>query len=295
MAINDYTLISKINSGASSVEKYKVYKDGKYYLLRLFDVRFMNSRYKALYNIETLYMNGINVPKVYEKGILNDTKGYALLDWIDGISLDEILISSELEIQYGKIAADELIKMHNVKTNDKVMIYDKYIKSFKNKVNKIASLEIEYFFIDLFKDYVNENSKLLNELNSNSIIHGDFHPGNIVISNNKLVFIDLDVCKISTPWEDLASNTCNMNFPNFYSSVVLNYFNGNIPKEFWKTYYLYGCLYTLDYILYTLRTEGKTLKDGIEKMNTFLDFTDKFQNEMPKWFNKEINAKALKK
>ena len=64
MIIEDYVLINKVNSGASSVEKYKVYKDGKYYLLRLFDARFMNSRYAALSNIETLYINGINVPNV---------------------------------------------------------------------------------------------------------------------------------------------------------------------------------------------------------------------------------------
>lgn len=32
MIIDDYMLINKVNSGASSVEKYKVYKDGKYYL-----------------------------------------------------------------------------------------------------------------------------------------------------------------------------------------------------------------------------------------------------------------------
>ena len=49
MIINDYMLINKVDSGASSVEKYKIHKDGKYYLLRLFDARFMNSRYAALY------------------------------------------------------------------------------------------------------------------------------------------------------------------------------------------------------------------------------------------------------
>ena len=64
MIIDNYMLINKVNSGASSVEKYKVYKDGKYYLLRLFDARFMNSRYAALSNIENLYINGINVPNV---------------------------------------------------------------------------------------------------------------------------------------------------------------------------------------------------------------------------------------
>ena len=270
MIIDNYELINKIKSGESSVEKYKIYKDKKYYLLRVFDARFMNSRYTALHNIETLYANGINVPRVYDKGILNNGNGFALLDWIEGIPLDENLISSETEIEYGKIVADELIKMHNVKSNNKVILYDKYIKSFKKKVDKINNLKIDNHYIGLFENYVNEYSEILKELNNNSIIHGDFHPGNIVVNNNKLTFIDLDVCKISTPWEDLASNACNMNFSDFYSSVILNYFKDDIPRKFWKTYYLYGCLYVLDYILYSLRTEGKTLNDGIERLNGFM-------------------------
>ena len=223
MIIDDYMLINKVNSGASSVEKYKVYKDGKYYLLRLFDARFMNSRYAALSNIETLYLNGINVPKVYEKGILNATKGYALLDWIDGISLDEILVNCKLEIQYGGLVAKELAKMHNIKTNDKAMVYDSYIKSFKKKMNKIVDLKIDDCPLDLFDNYVSKYSELLKKMPGNSIIHGDFHPGNVVINDSKIVFIDLDVCKVSNPWEDLSSNACNMDFPNFYSSIMLNY------------------------------------------------------------------------
>lgn len=295
MIINDCILISKISSGASSVMKYKVYKDGKYYLLRLFDIRFMKSRYVALSNIETLYINEINVPKVYENGILNDTKGYALLEWIDGVSLDEILVDRELEIQYGKLVAKELAKMHDVKANNKAMLFENYIKSFEKKIKKIVNLGIDKFPIDLFENYVREYSKLLKKLPGNSIIHGDIHPGNIVVNNNKIWFIDLDVCKVSNPWEDLSSNACNMDFPNFYSSIVFNYFNSNIPKEFWQVYYLYGSLYIIDYILYTLRTEGKALEDGIGKLNTFLDFTDNFHCEVPKWFNSNVNKKVLKK
>lgn len=295
MIINDYMLINKVDSGASSVEKYKIHKDGKYYLLRLFDARFMNSRYAALSNIETLYINGINVPKVYEKGILNATKGYALLDWIDGISLDEILVNYELETQYGGLVAKELAKMHNIKTNDKAMVYDSYIKSFKKKMNKIVDLKIDDCPLDLFDNYVSEYSELLKKISGNSIIHGDFHPGNVIINDSKIVFIDLDVCKVSNPWEDLSSNACNMDFPNFYSSIMLNYFDGNIPKNFWQVYYLYGILYILDYILYALRTNGKTLEDGLEKMKKFLDFTDNFHCEIPKWFNSNVNKKVLKK
>ena len=125
MNLEDYLVVEKINSGASSVGKYKLYKDNKYYLLRIFDARFMKSRYKALENMEMLLKNGICVPKIYSKGLLNREKGYALLEWIDGISLEKKLTDIETEIQYGEAVTKELLKMHNINVSSKIIIYDR--------------------------------------------------------------------------------------------------------------------------------------------------------------------------
>lgn len=291
MNLEDYLIVEKINSGASSVEKYKLYKDNKYYLLRIFDARFMKSRYKALENMEKLLENGISVPKIYSKGLLNEKKGYALLEWIDGISLEKKLTDIETEIQYGEVVAKELLKMHNINVPSKIIICDRFIESFSKKLTKVLDLKIEKEGIILLRDYVMKHKNILKELKDNSIIHGDFHPGNIIIDNNKPIFIDMDVCTISHPWEDLTSNACNMEFPNFYSSVIENYFQNNIPIEFWKIYNLYGSLYILDYILYTLRTNGKSLIDGEHKLKEFLNFNNYFESDIPEWFNEDIKLR----
>lgn len=199
MYFKDYIVVEKISLGASSVEKYKVYKKGKYYLLRIFNARFMKSRYKALENMKILFENDIAIPKVYAKGLLNDKKGYALLEWIDGISLENKLISSEKEFQYGKYAAYELLKMHKVNISNQINIYDRFTKLFSKKVKKVLELEIEKENIELLRDFVIKHQSILKELKDNSIIHGDFHPGNIIFNNNKLIFIDMDVCTISHP------------------------------------------------------------------------------------------------
>ena len=291
MNLEDYLIVEKINSGASSVEKYKLYKDNKYYLLRIFDARFMKSRYKALENMEKLLENRISVPKIYSKGLLNGEKGYVLLEWIDGISLEKKLTDIEAEIQYGDIVSKELLKMHNINVPGKIIIYDRFIESFSKKLAKVLDLKIDKESVILLRDYVMKHRNILKELKDNSIIHGDFHPGNIIIDDNKPIFIDMDVCTVSHPWEDLTSNACNMEFPNFYSSVIENYFQNNIPIEFWKIYNLYGSLYILDYILYTLRTNGKSLIGGEHKLKEFLNFNNYFESDIPEWFNKDIKLR----
>ena len=63
-------------------------------------------------------------------------------------------------------------------------------------------------------------------------------PANIIV-DNKLTFIDMDVCNILHHWYNLTINTCNMGFPNFYSGVIEFYFQNNIYRDFWKVYTLF--------------------------------------------------------
>ena len=136
ISINRYKIIKKLPLGGSSVQKYIVERDNKIFLLRLYDIRFMNSRYRAFNNIRILHDNGIAVPEIYDFGVLSDNKhGYAVMDWIDGVSLDNILSDDSLINKYGKIVSDELFKMHHIDANENIDIYDKFIKSFNKKIN----------------------------------------------------------------------------------------------------------------------------------------------------------------
>ena len=154
-------------------------------------------------------------------------------------------------------------------------------------------MDVKINLDDVYKFILNESTILKDR--PTSIIHGDFHPGNIVLKEDKIYFIDLDVCKKDYAWIDLSTNACNMDFPKFYVSSIKEYFDNNIPNDFWIIYNLYGILYCLDYILYCMRIDGKTLEDGIRQMQEFLNYTDNFSSLQPDWFNdKKIRKERLK-
>lgn len=290
--IDGLKVIEKFESGASSIDKYIVEKENKKCLLRFYDIRFFNDRCEAFKNMEFLYNNGVFVPKVYEYGEFNN-KGYSVIEWIDGKPLNELL-NNDTDIQnYGTKVAKELLKMHKIYVKDKIDVYKKYLKSLNNRLEKIDKLNININYNEMLS-YVNDNINLLKGRDT-SIIHGDFHPGNIVISNDKVSFIDLDVCKKGFPWIDLSTNACYMDNPNFYTVVINEYFNGEIPDVFWTIYNLYGILYCLDYLLYCERIKNKNIKDGIDVINQFLSYTNNFKNEKPDWFNDKVLRKEMRK
>ena len=286
-SINSYKIIKKLSLGASSVQKYIVEKNNKFFMLRIYDIRFMDSRYKAFNNIKTLYNNGISVPKIYDFGELSDNKhGYVVIDWIDGVSLDNLLTNDFLITKYSKIVADELLKMHKINTNENINIYDKFIESFNKKLNKLKDYGIDYTS-SVLERFVLDNSNYLKELDT-SIIHGDFHPGNIIVNDDRIWFIDLDMCKKDFAWIDLSTNACNLDYPKFYTTLINEYFNNKVPDDFWLIYNLYGSLYCLDYILYCSRMNNKTIEDGTKVLKKFLNYSDEFRLLKPKWFDNNM-------
>lgn len=291
--LNDFKFVKQLNSGASLVEKYIITKDNKNYLLRLYNPNFMISRIKAFNNISLLRENSIKVPKVYQYGFLPDrTKGYAILDWIDGQSLNCMFDNDEQQIKYGKLVALELKKMHDASKGISFDIYEKYITSLEKKYQKVLELGLSLEKIKFLHSYALEKSSILKKEQQTSIIHGDFHPGNIVVDDaNTIWFIDMDVCKRANKLEEFSSNACNMDYPMFYSSVIHNYFNYNVPENFWEIYDLYGCLYVLDHFLYLSRIKNRTVDEGIEVLNNFLDYFNNFSNNEPTWFNKDIKER----
>lgn len=279
MSISDYKLVGSISSGASPVLKYVLKKDNKLYLLRLYNTDFFQSRINAFNNMKLLSQKGIKVPQVMEYSELSHEKySYAIIEYIEGTPLDKIL-TPENEEFYGELVGKRLRDFHKVSTKP-INVQDKYLRSIEKKIKRITDQKTDINLDELIK-YIDQNKQYL-EGTTSSIIHGDFHPGNLILSEDDIYFIDLDVCKENHPYSDLSSNADNNEYRKFYSSLINSYFDNSPPEDFWRIYNLYGIMYLLDYILYSKR-EGIPLSIAEEKIEEFLKNNNHFSTE-PTWY-----------
>ncbi|MDD2391658.1 MAG: aminoglycoside phosphotransferase family protein [Bacilli bacterium] len=295
----DFTIEKELSDGGSPVRKYLLSKELKQYLLRLYNPKFVSSRMVAYENIKTLYENSINVPKPIEFGLCNNKEyAYMILGWINGISIEELIKNSSEDkvMQLGVNTGQELNHLHSINTNINSSLLLEYKDKIAKKKAKFLSLGLLNEKVSSLFAYL-EQSKILSKNNASSIIHGDIHAGNVILTNDeKQIFIDLDVCKNGASWYDLASNSCLLNNDLYYVGLIDGYFNKNVPEDFWKVYNFYGCLYCLDYVLYSIRTNGLGLSHGLEVLNKFIDTTKGLDNSTPKWYedNKLKYVKTLR-
>lgn len=279
MSISNYQLVGSISSGASPILKYILKRDNKLYLLRLYNTEFFQGRINAFNNMKLLSQKGIKVPQVMEYQTLDKEKySYAIIEYIEGTSLDKVL-TPENEEFYGELVGKKLRDFHQVSSRQ-IDVKDKYLRSIEKKLKRISDQKIDINLDELI-NYIEQNKQYL-EGTTSSIIHGDFHPGNLILSEDDIYFIDLDVCKENHPYSDLSSNADNSDYRKFYSSLINSYFDNTPPEDFWRIYNLYGIMYLLDYILYAKR-EGMPLSIAEKQIEEFLKNNNHFSTE-PSWY-----------
>ena len=279
MSISNYQLVGSISSGASPILKYILKRNNKLYLLRLYNTEFFQGRINAFNNMKLLSQKGIKVPQVMEYQTLDKERySYAIIEYIEGTSLDKVL-TPENEEFYGELVGKKLRDFHQVSSRQ-IDVKDKYLRSIEKKIKRITDQKI-HINLDELIDYIDQNKQYL-EGTTSSIIHGDFHPGNLILSEDDIYFIDLDVCKENHPYSDLSSNADNSDYRKFYSSLINSYFDNTPPEDFWRIYNLYGIMYLLDYILYAKR-EGMPLGIAEKQIEEFLKNNNHFSTE-PSWY-----------
>lgn len=174
-------------------------------------------------------VNEDTILKLYNKGInrqsVEDEKKYAkeafLLGIPTAISFEMVNVDGQIGIMFEMLEAKTL---NTVISNDLEHL-EKYAKDFSDLAKTIHSTEgnPNKFFItekrmfSKFKkfDWMDEDMyqtflKIFKLLpTANTLVHGDFHPGNVMDCNNELLFIDMGDFAIGHPLFDITHIFCS--------------------------------------------------------------------------------------
>lgn len=162
-AVKTYKVIEKIADGCSGDEKYKLQKDGKYFLLRIGD-KTMASEKKKEYDQLAIYADyDMNTQKPIVFGTTTDIF-YSIVTWVEGIPIMDIIKKdmSKDYYQLGKKVGMELQKLHSLSPTNLKADWQTYLKmtvaDWKNHPSlsddEWRNIRCPAFFINGEKDIV---------------------------------------------------------------------------------------------------------------------------------------------
>ncbi len=283
-----YNDISKIQKGWSSKQKYIVTTDEEVFNLTIIDGDKFD-RYNNVFNYQKeLYNLGVKVAKPIDIFIYKN-KGVALYEFIQGLDGEAIISTLSKQNQYdiGFQAGLELKKIHSIKPPTpvdwkkiKIRKHNRYLEIYKNVDYKIKS---ENKILKL----IESNLDVLDSRDS-TIQHDDYHLGNMIIDNGKLVgIIDFDLLDFGDPYHDFikAGNISVCTSEYFCKGQIDGYFSPQKPNHsFWLTYSVYGAMSVISSVAWLKKYHPSRFEEGMEGINQMLDDHNNFKNIVPKWY-----------
>lgn len=293
-----FTKISLITKGLSGDKKfYLETEDGQRFLVRISECSKYERKmaeYKLLQKVSKI---GIPMPVPEGFGYCEDkSKIYTLLSWVDGEDAQKVLpiLSQEEQYQLGIDAGRILRKLHD---NSRIECSEdwqtRYFSVIEPRLEAYRKEGIPFEGSAQILDYLEINKHLLIN-RPQTLHHGDFHLGNMVIDKNaRLSVIDWDTAdfeNIGDPWYEF--NRIGVENPAFATGQIDGYFENNIPNMFWRllAFYLAGIAITS--IVWAKYSAPKCM-DEIMKLNTdIVRWYDGMKNIIPSWYTKSIQTKT---
>lgn len=154
--IQPYTVIEKIAEGCSGDEKYKLEKDGKYFLLRVGDRSKSSERKKEFDRLKAYADRDINTHRPVMFGTVND-RFYSVVTWVSGTPIMDIIKKDVSKSYYslGRKVGIELQKLHAASQTDRKIDWQKVIEESEDieshvfNANRILKIFGENFELDL--------------------------------------------------------------------------------------------------------------------------------------------------
>lgn len=241
------------------------------------------------HRIQELYQNGISVSRPVEFGKTEDgTMVYSLTAWVEGELLETALKKKSPEEQYslGIISGKLLKSIHSLQKCDMSENWlERYLKVIEPRMTAFKEEGIPFEGDQAILAYFEENKDLLLS-RPQVFLHGDYHMGNMILSeNNEIVVIDwekVDFDSIGDPWYEF--NRIGIEYPSFAKGQIDGYFEGNPPEEFWRLLALYLSVSALTSIVWAKYFAQEELENIMALNRNVLKWYDHMSNPIPTWY-----------
>lgn len=279
-----YSVVGKITEGCSGDEKYKLEKDGKFFLLRVGDKSKAPQKKKEFDRLKAYADKGINTNKPIVFATADD-KFYSIVSWVDGTSIMDIIKRDVAKNYYqlGMKVGIELKKFHSACQADSN-------SDWRDIIEKKAALFLDNYHrmnIDIAcgksaERYIRDNIRLISD-RPQAVLHGDLHWENCVVDETDSVgIIDFSGNDTGDPWYDFGGLLWALEYSGSFANGQIDGYFGTPPSEFRAVFKLYTALYAFEHLTYNN-------ENRISNASRMLKvFGDDFESELP-LFRKQMN------
>ena len=115
--------------------------------------------------------------------------------------------------------------------------------------------------------------------------HGDYHLGNMLIHNDKIVVIDFDKMNMADPYDEFKPYNWNVIRSEYFETGLINgYFEDNIPNDFFKILKFYTIEGIISHLPWALTFGEEETKTALNMYQEALKWYDNFKLEIPTWY-----------
>ena len=238
--------------------------------------------------VEQLFKAGLPTQKPIELHLHPTGELERIYGWIEGVMLENVIkeLDSADQLRLGYEAGRILMSIHEHSVDHQSMDWqyyferkiDRKLQAYKTTGIKIANDHLLKTWIAQYR-YLLEDRPIVHQ-------HGDYHPGNMVLSqDNQVYIIDFDRHSIGDPYEEFSriSITASVS-PCFASGQILGYFDGKVPEDFFRLMKLYGAINAIGSIPWASSYSEEDVSTMLRHAHFFLTWYETEDEIVPTWF-----------
>lgn len=287
---SDHLRWEQINKGWSEDKKfYMEAQDGRKFLMRTSDVNNFDRKKAEFEVMVKLHDLGIPMSTPLDFGINEEGNEInSLFLWCEGEEAENVLpgLTDKMQYELGIKAGRILKTIHSIPAPvNQEKWSTRFVRKVESKIIKYLECSNKYENGNLMIEYIHNNINLLDD-RPQSLQHGDYHVGNMIINeNHELSVIDFNRYDYGDPWEEFNRVVFSAKAsPLFATGQINGYFGKEPPEEFFRLLALYICSNTLASAPWALMFGKEEVKTMNDQAKDVLEWFDNMKSIIPSWY-----------